>query len=305
MSRTVSQIYSEAIYTRNNYLQITELDSGRTQSRMSILNLMTYVMAVLIHSYETILDVFQVNIAKLIAARINGSPAWYVTMALKFQFNAATGNSDPYGFNEDTLALEYETVNASHRIIKKAAWQEYAINDAIILKVCKDNADTAQVDNGMSYMKLSNEELSAFKQYIKSTKFVGAKVYCISLPGDIVTIKSNGAKIYYDDNYITEADVLTNIKNALVDYAKSLEYNQFIYYQSFIDVIQSAAHVESIEAGITIEVRSYNSVSGTYETPTKIVGQYRPISGYIGFIDENGDPTINTTNLQLTPLSQL
>jgi hypothetical protein len=272
---------------------------------MSILNLMTYVMAVLIHSYETILDVFQVNIAKLIAARINGSPAWYVTMALKFQFNAATGNSDPYGFNEDTLALEYETVNASHRIIKKAAWQEYAINDAIILKVCKDNADTDQVDNGMSYMKLSNEELSAFKQYIKSTKFVGAKVYCISLPGDIVTIKSNGAKIYYDDNYITEADVLTNIKNALVDYAKSLEYNQFIYYQSFIDVIQSAAHVESIEAGITIEVRSYNSVSGTYETPTKIVGQYRPISGYIGFIDENGDPTINTVNLQLTPLSQL
>lgn len=305
MSRTISQIYSEAIYTRNNYLQITELDSGRTSNRMSILNLMTYVMAVLIFSYETILDVFQVNIAKLIAARINGTPAWYVTMAYKFQFNSITGNGDPYGFNENTLALEYETVDASHRIIKKAAWQEYAINDAIILKVCKDNADTTQVENGMLYMKLSNEELGAFKQYIKSTKFVGAKIYCTSLPGDLITIKSNGAKIYYDDNYTTEADVLASIKESLINYAKSLEYNQYIYYQSFIDAIQNTNYVESIEAGIVIEARSYNSVNGTYGTPTKIVGQYRPLSGYIGYIDAAGEPTINLTNLQLTPISSL
>lgn len=48
--RSVSQIYSEAIATRNNYLQLTELNSGRTNSKMSIMNLMTYVVAVCIYT---------------------------------------------------------------------------------------------------------------------------------------------------------------------------------------------------------------------------------------------------------------
>ena len=58
MSKSLSQIYSEAIQTRNNYLQITELNSGLTNSKMSILNLITYVMSVLIHSYHVMLDIF-------------------------------------------------------------------------------------------------------------------------------------------------------------------------------------------------------------------------------------------------------
>lgn len=305
MSRTLSQIYSEAIRTRNNYLQITELDSGRTKHKMSMLNLMTYVMSVLIYSYETILDVFEVNIAKLIAARINGTPAWYVTMAYKFQFNPIIENGDPFGFNEDTLALKYNTIDVTHRIVKKAAWQEFSINDGIILKVCKDNVDAAQIENGMSYMKLSNEELAAFKQYIQAIKFVGAKVYCISLPGDLITIRSNGAKIYYNDNYATEEDMLVGIKNSLMNYAQSLEFNQYVYYQSFIDAIQATDYVEDIEAGVIIEARSYNSVSGSYSEPVNIIGQYRPLSGYIGYIDEEDEPTINLTNLELVPISQL
>lgn len=297
MSRTIKEIYSEAIYVRNNYLQITELDSGRTQSKMSILNLMTYVMAVLIYSYEAVLDVFQVNVAKLIMSRINGTPAWYVKMALQFQYG------DTFGFNSDTLALEYETTNDSHKIIKQAAWEEYSVNDAIILKVSKDNSDSAQVENGMLYGPLSNTELANFKQYIKAVKFVGAKVYCTSLPGDLITIKSNGASIYYDANYTSAENVLNEIKEALVNYAKSLKYNQYIYYQSFIDAIQSCEHVISIESGIVVEARSFNSVVGEYEPAVKITGQYRSKSGYIGFLDDNGVATINLTNLTLTSIS--
>ena len=71
MSKSLSQIYSEAIQTRNNYLQITELNSGLTNSKMSILNLITYVMSVLIHSYHVILDIFEIEIANIISTRIN------------------------------------------------------------------------------------------------------------------------------------------------------------------------------------------------------------------------------------------
>ena len=304
MSRTISQIYSEAIYVRNNYLQITELDSGRTNHKMSVLNLITYVMAVLIFSYETILDVFEVNIAKLIASRINGTPAWYVTMAYKFQFNSATGGNDNFGFNEDTFMLEYETVDISHRIVAKSAYQEYA-SDAIILKVCKNNTDAAGITNGMLYMPFTDNEMNAFKQYIQSIKFVGAKVYCVSLPGDLITIKSNGAAIYYNDTYATESSILEQIRESLVEYSKSLEFNSYVYYQSFIDAIQAVPNVVNIDAGITIEACSYNSLNGQYDGPESITGQYRPLSGYIGYVDENGDTTINLDNLTLIGTSQL
>lgn len=303
--RTISQIYSEAVYTRNNYLQITELDSGRTKNRMSVINLMTYVMAVLIYSYETILDAFQINIAKLIAARINGTPAWYVTMAYKFQFNSATNNGDNFGFNENTFALEYEVVDSSHRIVAKSAYQEYT-NDSIILKVCKNNSDSTSIDNGMIYMPLSTAEMNAFKSYIQSIKFVGSKIYCVSIPGDLITLKCpSGVAIYYNDTYATQEGILEAIHQSLVNYAKTLEYNSYVYYQSFIDAIQAVPNIVSIDAGITIEARSYNSLSGQYDSPENIIGQYRPLSGYIGYIDEEGEPTISLDNLTLIGTSQL
>ena len=299
MSRTIKQIYSEAIYVRNNYLQITELDSGRTQSKMSIMNLMTYVMAVLIYSYETVLDAFQVNIAKLILSRINGTAAWYVSMAYKFQYD---NGADPFGFNEDTFMLEYENVNANHCIIKKAAYEEYG-DDAIILKVCKDN-DGQTKENGMLYKPLESNEFSAFKEYIHNIKFVGSRIHCISVQGDLITLKSNDAVIYYNDTYATAEGVLEDIRKSLVEYAKSLEYNSYVYYQSFIDAIQAVGSVVSIDAGITIEAKSWNSLSNMYNTAENIIGQYRPISGYIGFVDENGDPTITSDNLTLRGISE-
>ena len=301
MSRTISQIYSEAVYVRNNYLQITELDSGRTGSKMSVMNLLTYVMAVLIYTYETVLDVFQVNIAKLITSRINGTAAWYVTMAKKFQYNALTGSGDTFHYNGDTLMLEYDTVDDSHKIIKHVEWQEYQANDGIILKVCKDNTDATQIDGGMLYMPLTVLELNAFKRYIKAIKFIGSKIYCMSLPGDIITVKTNGATIWYDSLYATEQLAIDSIKSALVEYAKSLDYNGYVYYQTIIDIIQNSEYVKSIEAGITVEVRQWDTVNSQYGLPIQITHQYRPQSGYIGYIDPDGNTTINTSNLHLAP----
>ena len=72
--RSVSQIYSEAVATRNNYLQLTELNTGRSNSKLSMINLLTYVVAVCIHTYEAILDLFQVKIVEVLNGRINGTP---------------------------------------------------------------------------------------------------------------------------------------------------------------------------------------------------------------------------------------
>ena len=139
MSRTLSQIYSEALLTRNNHLQITELDNGLTRSKLSLMNLLTYVMSALIYTYETVLDVFEYNIAQLILNRINGSAAWYALMATKFQYDTVTGQADPFGFNDKTMALEYDTIDESHRIIAKAAYRTNDVDNTLTLMVCKNN----------------------------------------------------------------------------------------------------------------------------------------------------------------------
>ena len=197
MSRTLSQIYAQAVYTRNSYLQLTELNSGRTENKMSMMNLLTYVMAVLIHTYETMLDIFEVNIAQSIKSRVNGTPPFYVRMAQLFQYNPVTGTGDEFGFDEETLMLQYNEVNESHRIVAIAAWQPNEDNDGIILKVGKNNDSSEMVESGTLYQPLTDSEMTALKTYMDQVKFIGSKILCISLPGDIITIKcENGAAIY-------------------------------------------------------------------------------------------------------------
>lgn len=303
MARSISQIYAEAIYTRNNYLQLTELNSGRTGSKLSILNLLTYVMSVLIHTYETALDLFQLNVADIIKNRVNGTPAYYAAIAKHFQFNSETQTGDVLSFDEETYKIGYETVDESHRIIAQASWEDYSQKDAIILKVCKNNTNNTEIDGGTVYSQLSNAELTAFKQYISAIKFCGARIYCLSTPGDIVSIgTSTNAPIYYDDTLVSKQQAIQNIKDALTEYAKGFEFDGYIHYQRIIDVLQNATGIVDISSNVTVFVKLYNNETGTYDTAIDLTGRMRSSSGYLKFVNESGDSIADS--LTLLPNSQ-
>lgn len=302
MSKTLSQIYSEAIQTRNNYLQITELDSGVTSSKMSLLNLITYVMSVLIHSYYTLLDIFEIDIANLIKSRINGSSQWYVLMATKFQYNSDTKNCDQLVFDEDTLKIRFATVDTTHQIIAKAAYVDNDSNDGIILKVCKNNTNSNEKDNGVNYMQLDSDELTAFKYYISQIKFVGANVQALSIPGDIITVKN--CSIVYDDKYITEEQAFNNIKSALINYTTTLDYNALIYSQKINDVIMSLDYIENINS-IDIYISKYSLSTKKYEAEAKLTNMQRAYSGYVKFIGSDGESTIKSSCFAFTKMSDV
>lgn len=304
--RSVSQIYSEAVTVRNNYLQLTELNSGRSNSKLSMLNLLTYVVAVCIHTYEVILDLFQVRLAQAINGRINGTPDWYVIMAKKFQFNNVTGLGDELVFNEDTIKVEYTTIDASHRIIEAAAWQLDDNSNSLLLKVSKANSNSNEVNFGIPHAPLNEAELTAFKKYIKEIKFVGANIDIESLPGDIITIIADrNSPIFYDDSYITANQALDALKEALITFANELEYNGLFYYQAVLDVIRKTDNITDIGSGIKITIQSYNTETNSYNEPTELIGRTRLKSGFIRFMDSNTASTINTDNLTLIPASRM
>lgn len=300
MSKSLSQIYSEAIQTRNNYLQITELNSGLTNSKMSILNLITYVMSVLIHSYHVLLDIFEIEIANIISTRINGTAQWYVTMATKFQYNSNTKNCDQLVFDEDTLKIKFDKVDTSHQIIAKAAYVDNDTKDGIILKVCKNNINSDEKNNGVNYMQLNSDELTAFKYYLSQIKFIGANIQVLSIPGDIITIKN--CIVVYNDRYITKEQVFNNIKNALIKYTTTLDYNAFIYSQKIIDTIMSLDYIENINA-IDIYINKYNLSLRKYDSAVKLTNMQRAYSGYIKFIDEEGGSTIKNEYITFNKMS--
>lgn len=300
MSKSLSQIYSEAIQTRNNYLQITELNSGLTNSKMSILNLITYVMSVLIHSYHVILDIFEIEIANIISTRINGTAQWYVIMATKFQYNNNTKNCDQLVFDEDTLKIKFNKVDTSHQIIAKAAYVDNDTKDGIILKVCKNNINSDEKNNGVNYMQLNSDELTAFKYYISQIKFIGANIQVLSIPGDIITVKN--CVVVYNDRYITEEQAFNNIKNALIKYTTTLDYNAFIYSQKIIDTIMSLDYIENIN-NIDIYINKYNLSLRKYDSAVKLTNIQHAYSGYIKFIDEKGESTIKNEYITFNKMS--
>ena len=300
MSKSLSQIYSEAIQTRNNYLQITELNSGLTNSKMSILNLITYVMSVLIHSYHVMLDIFEIEIANIISTRINGTAQWYVIMATKFQYNNNTKNCDQLVFDEDTLKIKFNKVDTSHQIIAKAAYVYNDTKDGIILKVCKNNINSDEKNNGVNYMQLNSDELTAFKYYLSQIKFIGANIQVLSIPGDIITVKN--CVVVYNDRYITEEQAFNNIKNALIKYTTTLDYNAFIYSQKIIDTIMSLDYIENIN-NIDIYINKYNLSLRKYDSAVKLTNIQHAYSGYIKFIDEKGESTIKNDYITFNKMS--
>lgn len=256
-------------------------------------------MAALIYSYEVLLDVFQIQIAQLIAERASGTPAYYAKMAKYFQYNSNTGTMDELVFDDDNFQIKFKTYDESHRIIAKSAYQNDT-DKGLILKVCKDNTDSTSNDGGGIYTSLSSNELTAFKNYIDEIKFVGAKIYCRSTYGDILSIN---ATIIYDDLYIDADQALENVKTTLTDYIKQLDFNGYVYYQSVIDAIQNAEHIVSVTGAnvesessqyATITLSEYDEVEKKYKSPASIVERRTPSSGYLTFVDETSSERTST-----------
>lgn len=312
MSRSVSQIYSEAVLRRNSYLQISPLNSGRSESKLSVINVLTYVMAVLIHSYEALLDVLQVQIAQILNNRINGTPAYYATMALYFQYNSDTGKMDDVEFDDTTFQIKFKTLDTSKRIIAKSAYQ--TSSSGLVIKVCKNNESIGETDG--NYIPLTANELTAFKKYMNEIAFVGTQIDCRSVYGDILSVN---ATIVYDDSYVDEEQAYNNVKDALVTYARGVGFDEYVYYQSVIDAIQSAEHVVTVTGpDVTAETGKYAVVSiaeydvnaKTYKAAENVVERRKPFSGYLTFSDETGGSgsstlVIDSAHLIFKPQSSL
>lgn len=268
MSRTLTEIYNEAVETRNKYLELTELTND---SKMSIINAFTWVTAAAIYSFETLLDVFTTDIAKTFTQRINGTSAYYANAMLKWQYG------DDLIINDEGTAFHYATEDTTKRLITHVSYQEYYNEEfkdnILILKVASGE--------GRSLSQLSDEELIAARAYLNQIKFAGVKCNVVSRRGDVLVPRLT---VYYD-GAITKEELYDNIDTALIDFIVNMKFDSLVYSQKNIDAIQKVEHVTdvhidheaSVEQGIFIAQYNDNNELGPL---TKIERKCYLASGY-------------------------
>lgn len=229
MARTLSEIYAEAKSARNKHLELTEF---KNDSKMSVLDAFTWVTSACVWSFENLLDVFKVDLAKDLSNRINGTPAYFANMLTKYQ----TG--DELEVNEDGTRFGYAVIDPNKRIITKVAYsegREDGFNDNMMILKIASGAPGA-------YTQVEYKELIKVRAYLNKLLFAGQHATVVSRLGDVLIPRVT----VYHDGAVSEDEVYTNIENALKEFIANLDFNGVVYAQKVLDCIQKAEHVTDV-----------------------------------------------------------
>lgn len=269
MARTIKQIYDEAVVERNKRLELSEFSSD---SKLSILNGITWTFAAVVFSFEAILDVFSVDISKVINNRINGTPTYYINALKQYQ------KGDEILVREDGLAFGYAENDSTKQIVTQASYMEshsdVNLDNKLILKV-------ATGDKGNLHA-IDIEELTMIQAYINKIKFAGTRIEVTSGEGDVLVPR---VSVYYD-GAVMESVVYDLIEERLNVFMQDIKFDSTIYVSDIIAAIRSAEHVTDvyIDTNATpmqgIYIAPYNSDG--HITPMVRVGRMtHTSSGYL------------------------
>lgn len=190
------------------------------------------MVAAVIHSFETLLDVFAYDISETINNRINGTPEYYARALLRYQ------KGDELTVREDGLAFGYASVDESKQIITQVSYSENTddenLDSKLVLKVA-----TGEKGN---LSAIGTDELVQIRSYLQKIKFAGTRVEVTSLPGDILIPRLS----VYWDGAIAESDVLDGIEEKLDEYMMNIEFNAAVYVSKVMEAIRSAEHVTDV-----------------------------------------------------------
>lgn len=283
MSRTIQQIYDEAVRERNKRLELSEISSD---SKLSILNGITWTFAAVVYSFESLLDVFAIDISNILNSRINGTPTYYINALLQYQ------KGSELMMREDGLAFGYGEADPSKQIITQASYMEshddVNLDNKLILKV-------ATGDKGNLHA-IAPEELVMIQSYINRIKFAGTRIEVTSQEGDVLIPRLS---VYYD-GAVMESEIYGLVEEQLNTYMLGIQFDSTIYVSDIVAAIRKAEHVTDVyidedaqpEQGVFIA--AYDS-DGHIAPAQKIGRMSHTSSGYLkqsgGTGEEAGIPS--------------
>ena len=269
MARTIKDIYNEAVAERNRRLELTEFSSD---SKLSVMNGILWIVSAVIYSFETLLDVFAVDISEAINSRVNGTPEYYANALLQYQ------QGDELTVREDGLAFGYAQVDETKRIITQVSYVESTdesnLDSKLVLKVATGSKGNLSA--------LSAEELIPVKAYIGKLKFAGTRIDVISTRGDVLVPRLT----VFHDGAVPEAEVYDGIEEKIRGYIMEIAFAAAVYVSRLTDAVRNAPHVTDVYIDETAVPRqgvfiACHDADGKIQPLQRVGRMTRTASGYL------------------------
>lgn len=231
-------------------------------SKVSIENILFYVIAYAIYVLERIFDNSIAAIKSYIDSVRPHTLSWYSKKIKAFQYG------DPLPIDSDI----YTTINEDHKIISNCSLSEEL--GFLKVKVAKELSGTLT--------PLSNEELEALNTYAYRIKDAGVRLSIVSLAADVIRVN---AIIHYDPLVLKSDGTKINgqagvvvVHERIKSYLKNLPFDGMFSIMDLTDAIQGVEGVSVVQVS---QART-RTASGIYQDVVSIV---KPDSGYF-ILDE-------------------
>lgn len=238
-------------------------DFNQTFSKVSIENLMLYIVAASTWTLEKLFDTHTAEVTEFIATTKPHSLRWYVEKAKAFLYGVPLIDGTD---QHNTTGMTDEQINQA-KIVTFAACTE--ANATLYLKVAKAGP-----------APLTTDEKAAFVAYLHEIKDAGVRIDVISEQGDYLKLHM---VIYYDPLLINangESKGTGNkvVEDAIKNYIKNIPFNGEFRKNELEDAIQAVDGVVMVEFE-----RAEHSETGEDDTFEEVIPYCKPTSGYFKF----------------------
>lgn len=233
---------------------------GGSFSTVSLESILLYIVAACCHMVETLMDWHKEEVNERIGRAVVASVPWYHKMARAFQLG------DALTLDEQTMGYGYATVDESKQVVKYAAVRDRGTSVEILVSGEKDGLPD----------RLSDDVLTAFKEYMNRVKIAGVVLGISSREADRVTVTMrvtvDRLVIGADGRRIS--DGTRPVEDAIRNYLKGIVYGGTFNKTKLTDAVQAVEGVTDVELG---ECRAKAADAAAY---TAIGGNnYRAVGG--------------------------
>lgn len=268
MARNITDIQNKILAGIAADANLVALNSP---SKTAIYRLLVFVVAYAIWLLEVIFDAHKKEIDDAIYNQKSGTPRWYQSMALAFQYGfgfALITDQDRY---DNTGIAEQDIENS--KILKYCSVKESIESSRLIVKVAGEN--------GTQLRPLSTLELDSFEAYMQEIIYAGVKLLIVNNPADRLQLIM---KVYRDPLIIDIAgnNIRTGgrtVEVAVRNYIKNLPFDGELVINDMIDYLRDVEGVNNVH--VQAANASFKDLVANAYTPFVAIDvRTIPVAGY-------------------------
>lgn len=228
-------------------------------SKVSIENLLLYIVAACQYVLEALVKVHYDEVTDMIEAKMVHRPRWYRDKMLAFMTDKVLiADSDEY----DTTGMSEAEIESA-RVVKYAAATESKDSALLTIKVAGED--------GGGLCPLDADIQVQLEAYIREIKDAGVRVSLVNQEADLFSCEID---IYYNALKL-ESSVREAVMKAINGYITGLPFDGVYTNQGLVDVLQ-------VVDGVKIaELKSANVMVFGETTITHIDARHTPMAGYM------------------------